>query len=234
MNEIIPYPFYSPTLGVRSIWYGDSYITVTVGAIEVVIEANRDGFLSLAGICANLAQNPMPNGCHIHLEPIFEMRSNSGSLLRIGELEKSSNASLIVERNDEATEMQSAFADETLSAAGLMLPDRPIQIIGVPRFKKWCDSHDVLDGGFQIDMRYRPWNEIGNKSISLSAPWGIRVFSTDDKELVIAGTSRGLLLLAAALVTIGQPGVPESAFLSIKVVDAKEDQGFSLVLKRKN
>ena len=74
-------PDYSPDTGVVLNWENDFQIKVSAQDAEVLIEANKDGLVSLANHLLNLAQPSVPTGTHIHLDKYNYLEEGSSDLV---------------------------------------------------------------------------------------------------------------------------------------------------------
>lgn len=74
-------PDYSPDTGVVLNWENDFQIKVSAQDAEVLIEANKDGLVSLANHLLNLAQPSVPTGTHIHLDKYNSLEEGSSDLV---------------------------------------------------------------------------------------------------------------------------------------------------------
>ena len=73
----VPYYVYSPPRGVCLAWRSDWAILIVAGDRVLRVFANQDGFMSLASICAVLAQPGMPDGNHVHLDEGMDLEEGS-------------------------------------------------------------------------------------------------------------------------------------------------------------
>ena len=67
--------------GVECIWEDNFKIKTSVPFDTLTIEANREGLISLARHLLNLAQDDVPNGCHIHLDEYNSLEDGSLELI---------------------------------------------------------------------------------------------------------------------------------------------------------
>ena len=74
-------PDYSPDTGVVLNWENDFQIKVSAQDAEVLIEANKDGLVSLANHLLNLAQPSVPTGTRIHLDKYNSLEEGSSDLV---------------------------------------------------------------------------------------------------------------------------------------------------------
>jgi hypothetical protein len=81
MQRSISIGTYSVESGLRLEWVPDFLIAVAIHGNEVTIEANAEGLRSLAQALLTLADESVPNGVHIHLEPGLELEDDSPSLV---------------------------------------------------------------------------------------------------------------------------------------------------------
>jgi hypothetical protein len=70
MHQIkLEIPKYSPIYGVWPLWENDAIVHVHIDQErEVVLQANKEGLISLARQLLTLAQDEAPSGSHIHYD----------------------------------------------------------------------------------------------------------------------------------------------------------------------
>jgi hypothetical protein len=81
VKRIVQIGSYNPDRGLRLEWSLGFEIEVQAHQGEVVIKANKAGLVSLAQHMLTLAEDPMPNGTHIHLDPARELEDASLDLV---------------------------------------------------------------------------------------------------------------------------------------------------------
>lgn len=65
----------------KFVWEQNSAIKCTVNNSAVVIEANKDGLVSLARHMLELAQEAVPNGAHFHLDEFNAFEDGSSEMI---------------------------------------------------------------------------------------------------------------------------------------------------------
>lgn len=80
MKTEIDIPKYVPEKGLILNWENDFSIKV-FGGNEIIIKANRAGLTSLTRHLLTLAQEGVPNGCHIHLDEYNSLEEKSVGLI---------------------------------------------------------------------------------------------------------------------------------------------------------
>lgn len=65
----------------KFVWEDDSSIKCTVTNDAVLIEANRDGLVSLARHILELAQDSAPDGTHFHLDEFNSLEAGSSEMI---------------------------------------------------------------------------------------------------------------------------------------------------------
>ena len=81
MKTVIDIPEYNPKNGFQFAWADGFTIKVSYEYNSVIIEANKEGLISLANHCLNLAQDAMPNRHHIHLDEYNSLEEGSIELI---------------------------------------------------------------------------------------------------------------------------------------------------------
>jgi hypothetical protein len=81
MQRSINIGTYSRESGLRLEWVPDFWIAVAISGNDVTIAANAEGLRSLAQALLTLADESVPDGVHIHLEPGLELEDDSASLV---------------------------------------------------------------------------------------------------------------------------------------------------------
>ena len=67
--------------GVKCIWDDNYKIKTSAPFDSLTIEANREGLISLARHLLHLAQDDVPDGCHIHLDEYIALEDGSLELI---------------------------------------------------------------------------------------------------------------------------------------------------------
>ena len=67
--------------GFKFVWEDDAAIKCTVNNNAVLIEANRDGLVSLARHMLELAQDSAPEGTHFHLDEFNSLEEGSSEMI---------------------------------------------------------------------------------------------------------------------------------------------------------
>jgi hypothetical protein len=81
MERVIQLGSYSAESRVVFEWVPGFSVTVNVTGGEVAINANPEGLRSLAQHLMTLAEDAVPDGSHVHLEPGLELEDSSASLV---------------------------------------------------------------------------------------------------------------------------------------------------------
>ncbi|KYG84115.1 hypothetical protein AWW67_03110 [Roseivirga seohaensis] len=83
MEIKIQIPDYKAECGITYIWEDNFEIQTKVENGEIIIQANRDGLISLANHFLNLAQDGVPNGHHMHFDEFNSLEKGSKELIVI-------------------------------------------------------------------------------------------------------------------------------------------------------
>ena len=71
MKTTIEFPDFIPGKGIQYKWIGDSYITISLeDENTIVINANKDGLLSLANHLLNLSQDSVPDYYYMQFDAL--------------------------------------------------------------------------------------------------------------------------------------------------------------------
>lgn len=67
--------------GFKFLWEDDAAIKCTVNGNTILIEANRDGLISLARHMLELSQDMVPDGTHFHLDEDNSLEDGSVEMI---------------------------------------------------------------------------------------------------------------------------------------------------------
>ncbi|OSZ78627.1 hypothetical protein CAP35_10360 [Chitinophagaceae bacterium IBVUCB1] len=74
-------PVYDKNSGIKYKWIDGFDIDVVYENEIITISANKEGLLSIANHFLNLAQDSVPNGCHLHFDKYNSLNENSTDLV---------------------------------------------------------------------------------------------------------------------------------------------------------
>ncbi len=74
-------PEFSSEKGMKFIWEDNFKILVKQLNNEVIIQANKEGLISLARILLSLSQNAVPINEHVHLDKTNSLEENSNDII---------------------------------------------------------------------------------------------------------------------------------------------------------
>ena len=81
MKVTLELPDYSPETGIRTQWEAGFNIITSGTADCFVLKANKAGLISLATHLLTLAQDKVPDGCHIHYNEFNSLEDESIELV---------------------------------------------------------------------------------------------------------------------------------------------------------
>ncbi len=81
MKINIEIPDYNSSDGIKYIWEKGYEIEVKYQDNVVIINANKEGLISLANHLLNLAQDAIPSGYHLHFDEYNSLEENSVELI---------------------------------------------------------------------------------------------------------------------------------------------------------
>ncbi|WP_216626358.1 Imm32 family immunity protein [Paenibacillus plantarum] len=81
MKIEIEIPEYKPEKGLKIFWEDNFQIKATRLGSDFVIEANKEGLISLATQLLSMAYNNVPSGFHIHYEDVTCLEDGSASFV---------------------------------------------------------------------------------------------------------------------------------------------------------
>jgi hypothetical protein len=81
MKIEIEIPEYIPEKGLKIFWKDNFQIKATILGSDFVIEANKEGLISLATQLLSMAYNNIPSGFHIHYEDATCLEDGSASFV---------------------------------------------------------------------------------------------------------------------------------------------------------
>lgn len=81
MQQTIEVPEYTLQRGIVTTWEDDFVISVRKDDGQIVIQANRDGLISLARLLLTLAQDRVPAGHHVHLDEYNSLEDGSCEII---------------------------------------------------------------------------------------------------------------------------------------------------------
>lgn len=173
---------------------------------RILFVANQEGYLSLAGLCAVLAQPGVPDAQHIHLDRYRPLEDNSIGGFVLCRLE-SSNA-----------------GGEYIVAGGLC-PSGEFGGFVPGSFAEGWTRYNSSAGLNVMNacIGYSLWDDLGKSPYDALIATGATIILSED-TFSIGGDTSGLIALASAFVTMAQPSTKEGATLTVGIPEYRHPE----------
>lgn len=180
-------------------WRSGYCIEVRMVGRRILFAANQEGYLSLAGLCAVLAQPDMPDGDHIHLDRYCPLEDDSIDGFVLCRM-----------KGDDGLGEQTA-------EGGALRFDGPHGFSPGPFFESWTQHHSLSDlDTMNACVSYSVWDDWGEPPYYGFVGAGLSIVFSED-TFFMWGDTDGLLALASAFVTMAQPSTKEGTVLTVGI-----------------